>query len=159
MKTQDEKNARGAVIILTALLLAVIWIVLIFAEAMEEGGSLAEILLYFSINLQSLHIPKWNAYSLKTVSACLIIYGFLVSLYYEQKGNYRFREEYGSACWGSLKRTSRAFRTKKHDPYIILTENVKVSMNTKALPRYRRGALGENFERHMERKFELQDYV
>ena len=135
MKIQDEKNARGAVIILTALLLAVIWIALIFAEAVAEGGSLAEVLFNFSINLQSLHIPKWNAYSLKTISACLIIYGFLVSLYYEQKGNYRFREEYGSACWGNPKRTSRLFRTKKHDPYIILTENVKVSMNTKALPR------------------------
>ena len=44
--------------ILTALLLAVIWIALIFAEAMEEGGSLAEVLFNFSINLQSLHIPK-----------------------------------------------------------------------------------------------------
>ena len=82
MKIQDEKNERGAVIILTALLLISVWIALVFAEAMEEGGSLAEAMFNFTFLLQKPHIPSWNAYSLKVLLACLIIYGFLVSLYY-----------------------------------------------------------------------------
>ena len=56
-----KDNTRGAVIILTALLLISVWIALIFAEALTEGGSMVDEALYFTKGLNELHIPKWNA--------------------------------------------------------------------------------------------------
>ena len=130
-----NNNQNGAVLLWAALLLLFLWLALLFAGAISEEGDLLTTVSNFSIALANPFNLSWNEYSLKAILVTLVIYGFLVSLYYSEKGNYRPREEYGSAKWGNARSISRAMRTKKDDPYIILTKKLKISMNTKALPR------------------------
>ena len=69
--------------------------------------------------------------SLKTILYTLIIYFLTVSVCVFSKKNYRRREEYGSAKWGSPKKISKKYRDSITSNNKILTENFYLGLDGK----------------------------
>ena len=69
--------------------------------------------------------------SLKTILYTLIIYFLTVSVFVFSKKNYRRREEYGSAKWGSPKKISKKYRDSITSNNKILTENFYLGLDGK----------------------------
>jgi len=65
----------------------------------------------------------------KTVLALLLAYVLALSLYFSNDRNYRYREEHGSAKWGTPERLNRTYCNK--DPYYnkILTQYVVIGLD------------------------------
>lgn len=69
--------------------------------------------------------------SLKTILFTLIIYFLTVSIFVFSKKNYRHREEYGSAKWGSPKKISKKYRDGITSNNKILTKNFYLGLDGK----------------------------
>ena len=69
--------------------------------------------------------------SVKTVLIFLSAYGLGIGIYVSTKRNYRRGEEHGSAKWGSAKAVNKKYRGKKRGGDKIMTQNVRVSYNSR----------------------------
>ena len=77
-----------------------------------------------------LHI-EFCSNSIRSIFILLLIYGLAVGLYYSTKGNYRRREEHGSAKWGDSKNIDKKYEQSPESENKILTQNVKLGLNGK----------------------------
>lgn len=112
----------------------VIWFGFIVESCCEKGISLFKWLENLNNAVQKPFSIKLTPYTPKVILIMLCVYGFVIAFYYSEKGNRRPGEEHGSAKWGNPNEINSHFNTSETDRYIIVSQNIKISMNVRNLP-------------------------
>ncbi len=73
----------------------------------------------------------WNSGSFKAIVAAIFIYGIGMLMYVTSKRNYMPGKEYGSAVLANPRAISKRFQDKDSIMNRVLSENVKISINTR----------------------------
>lgn len=108
----------------------VVWIALLLAPYLFKGS----VFVHLSDMTNALNNPlsvTWTEDSLKTIFLFLCIYAVGIGIYYSTKKNYRRGEEHGSAKWGSITKVNKKYSSKKSIEDKILTQNVRISYNSR----------------------------
>ena len=126
MRTDNRKS--GWILFVVGIIL-VVWLALLTAPYLD--GGLPEILQELpNVINQPFHI-RFCGDSVKTVLIFLSAYGLGIGIYISTRKNYRRGEEHGSALWGSVKAVNKRYQGKKRDADKIMTQNVRVSYNSR----------------------------
>lgn len=73
----------------------------------------------------------WSSGSMKAIVAAIFIYAIGMLMYVTSKRNYMPGREYGSAILANPKAISKRFQDKNNSLNRVLSENVKISINTR----------------------------
>ena len=125
----DEHNQTYLPLYLAGTI-PVVWIALLLAPYLFNGS----VFVHLSDMTNALNNPlsvTWTEDSLKTIFLFLCIYASGIGIYYSTKKNYRRGEEHGSAKWGSIKKVNKKYSSKKSIEDKILTQNVRISYNSR----------------------------
>ena len=106
-----------------------VWLGLLIAPFIGDGMS--TIIKEFPKTINNPFSISLCDNSLKTVLYTLIIYFLTISVFAFSKKNYRRREEYGSAKWGSPKKISKKYRDSITYNNKILTKNFYLGLDGK----------------------------
>ena len=118
---------RTKVILCLLGTIPVIWIAFLIAPYMDAG--ILGVLRHLSEIAQAPFSIKLCENTRKTVLALLLAYVLALSLYFSNDRNYRYREEHGSAKWGTPESLNRTYCSK--DPYYnkVLTQHVAIGLD------------------------------
>ena len=124
-----DSSRQSAIILAVIGIFPVVWLGLLIAPSVK--GGLPEILpsLLTAFN-DPFHIELCGD-SLKTVLVLLLLYGMGIGIYLSTRRNYRRREEYGSAKWGSAKAIDKKYRQSPPSENKLMTQNVRIGLNAK----------------------------
>ena len=111
--------------------LPVLWIGAGLASGYEDGMTIFETLGKFSQWADHPFLLRWTPYTLKFMLGALVAYAFAVVLYISGKQNRRPGEEHGSAHWGNPRQLDRKYRDKDPHRNAILTQNLRMSLNSR----------------------------
>ena len=122
---EDAKRTKTILCILG--IIPVVWVALLIAPNIDGGlvgivNGLADI----SDNFYKVEICE---NSLKTVLFFLLVYGLSLAMYFTTRKNYRKREEYGSAKWGSARLVNKKYSDKDKFKNKLLTQNVAIVLD------------------------------
>jgi len=122
---EDTKRTKTILCILG--IIPVVWVALLIAPNIDDGlvgiiNGLADI----SNNFYKVEICE---NSLKTVLFFLLVYGLSLAMYFTTRKNYRKREEYGSAKWGSARLVNKKYSDKDKFRNKVLTQNVAIGLD------------------------------
>ena len=122
---EDTKRTKTILCILG--IIPVVWVALLIAPNIDGGlvgivNGLADI----SDNFYKVEICE---NSLKTVLFFLLVYGLSLAMYFTTRKNYRKREEYGSAKWGSARLVNKKYSDKDKFKNKLLTQNVAIGLD------------------------------
>ena len=122
---EDTKRTKTILCILG--IIPVVWVALLIAPNIDDGlvgiiNGLADI----SDNFYKVEICE---NSLKTVLFFLLVYGLSLAMYFTTRKNYRKREEYGSAKWGSARLVNKKYSDKDKFKNKLLTQNVAIGLD------------------------------
>lgn len=126
MRQDNDKELK---VLFIVGIVPIIWLGLLIAPYIK--GGILDIINNFSIAINNPFNIIFCEDSLKTVFLFLLFYGFGIGIYYSTKGNYRRREEHGSAKWGDAKQINKKYEQKPISDNKILTQNVKLGLNGK----------------------------
>ena len=122
-------NTKDIVILFIVGIIPIIWFGLIVAPFIQNGlTGIIENLPNALNNPFNISLCKD---SFRTVFIFLLIYGITIGAYYSSRGNYRRKEEHGSAKWGNSKQLDKKYKQKPECNNKILTQNVKLGLNGK----------------------------
>ena len=122
-------NTKDIVILLIVGIIPIIWFGLMVAPFIQNGlTGIIENLPNALNNPFNISLCKD---SFRTVFIFLLIYGIAIGVYYSSRGNYRRKEEHGSAKWGNSKQLDKKYKQKPECNNKILTQNVKLGLNGK----------------------------
>lgn len=123
------ENKKSTIILILIFAIPVIWFALLLAPYFSEGlvNIIQELPNAFDNPLQ---IDFCNN-SLRITLIFLLIYFMAIGIYYASKGNYRKKEEYGSAKWGNCSQINKKYRQLPIENNKILTQNIKIGFNGK----------------------------
>lgn len=124
-----QDNNKELAILFGVGIIPVIWIALLVAP--HINGGILNIVNSFSESINNPFKITFCEDSIKTIFLFLLFYGFGIGIYYSTKGNYRRREEHGSAKWGDAKQINKKYEQKPITDNKILTQNVKLGLNGK----------------------------
>ena len=113
------------------LALPVMWIGAGLASGYEDGMTVFEVLGRFSQWADHPFLLRWTPYTLKFMLGALVVYAFAIVLYISSKQNRRPGEEHGSAHWGDARQLDRKYRDKDPKRNAILTQNLRMSVNSR----------------------------
>ena len=113
------------------LALPVLWIGAGLASGYEDGMTVFDLMGRFSIIMERPFDIRWTPYTLKFMLGALVVYAFAVVLYISGKQNRRPGEEHGSARWGDPRQLDRKYRDKDPKRNAILTQNLRMSLNSR----------------------------
>ena len=65
----------------------------------------------------------------KKILFFLLVYGLSLAMYFTTRKNYRKREEYGSAKWGSARLVNKKYSDKDKFKNKLLTQNVAIGLD------------------------------
>ena len=127
MKRGESRLSAQRIIMYGVGALAVIWLGLLIAPAMENG--LGGLIQNFGSIMQHPFRIEWCGNSVKTVLVLLAVYAVILTVYLSSERNYRKREEHGSAKWGEARRLNRKYADRANKQNKILTQNVSISLD------------------------------
>lgn len=113
------------------LTLPVMWIGAGLASGYEDGMTVFEVLGRFSQWADHPFLLRWTPYTLKFMLGALVVYAFAIVMYISSKQNRRPGEEHGSAHWGDARQLDRKYRDKDPKRNAILTQNLRMSLNSR----------------------------
>lgn len=121
-----DKFDRAHLLLYLLGVVLTVWLALLIAPALGNGltGLLnsSEVLNYpFNI--------EWCDNSAKTVIIFLFLYALALAIYLSEDGNFRRREEYGSAKWGSSTAINHKYADKDYTANRILTQSVRIGLD------------------------------
>lgn len=122
-------SSRDIAVLFIVGIIPVLWIGLLIAPFIDEG--LVGIVKNYSTMFEKPFNITFCNNSFRSLFILLLIYGILIGLYYSTKGNYRRREEHGSAKWGDSKSIDKKYKQIPESDNKILTQNVKLGLNGK----------------------------
>ena len=125
-----DKFSPQALILYACGLLPVCWLALLLAPALGDG--LPCFLEQAGTLLASPFRIDLCEDSLRTVLVFIGIYVLGLAVYLSGDGNYRRREEHGSAKWGKPKSVNRQYADPEQTANKILTQNVSIGLDARA---------------------------
>ncbi len=124
---RHNRFSRSSILLYVLGIVPVVWLALLTAPAL--GGGLPGLIRDLpGIAADPLRI-EWCGDSLKTVLAFVLAYGICIGVYLAVAGNYRHREEHGSARWGSAAAINGKYGRRKSADNKILTQNVSIGLD------------------------------
>lgn len=124
---RQDKLSRSNIILYLCGIIPVIWIALLIAPYLDEG--LPGIIENFGNIMNAPFQIQLCEDSRRAVLILLLAYGIGLGIYLSNERNYRRREEYGSARWGSAQAVNKKYADKDPQKNKILTQNVSIGMN------------------------------
>ena len=126
-----KKSFRDTWLVWVILSVAVIYLAAVAATVYEDSMPLTDFMTAFSEAMDCPFAIKWRSHTPRFMLIALLAYGGAVAVYYSSSQNRRPGEEHGSACWGNLKEINRRYKDKDDSKNVILTKNLRMSMNGK----------------------------
>lgn len=126
-----KKSFRDTWLAWAILSVVVLYFAVIAATVYEDSMPLADFMTAFSEAMNSPIAIKWQSHTPRFMLIALLAYAGAVAVYYSSRQNRRPGEEHGSACWGNLKEINRRYKDKDDSKNVILTKNLRMSMNGK----------------------------
>ena len=124
---RQDKFSKAHLTLYTCGVIPVVWLALLLAPCV--GGGLLGLVRYGGAALNDpFHIVLCED-SLKTVLIFLLCYGLGIGIYLSTDRNYRRREEYGSAKWGTAQAVRKKYADRKVTENKILTQNVAIGLD------------------------------
>jgi type IV secretion system protein VirD4 len=124
-----QKKDNSELYIFIIGIIPIIWIGLLIAP-ISDGGIMQIISKFSEVTSNPFKIVICGN-TLKCVLLLLLLYLFAIGIYYSTKGNYRKREEHGSAKWGNPRLLNRKYEQYPKSSNKILTQNVSIGYNGK----------------------------
>lgn len=124
-----QDDIRTTAILCVLGIIPVCWLALLIAPFIDEG--IIGIINNFSTAINNPFNIIFCENSIKTILLFLLCYGMAIGIYYSTKGNYRRREEHGSAKWGITSQINKKYKQLPLTENKILTQNVKLGLNAK----------------------------
>lgn len=126
-----KKSFRDTWLVWVILSVVVLYFAVIAATVYQDSMPLSEFMAAFSVAMNSPFAIKWSSHTPRFILAALLAYAGAICIYYSSSQNRRPGEEHGSACWGNLKEINRKYKDKDDSKNVILTKNLRMSMNGK----------------------------
>jgi len=123
--SEDTKRTNTILSILG--IIPVVWLALLIAPYID--GGLVNLINNLSTITENFYKIEICENSLKTVLFFLLVYGLSLAMYFTTRKNYRKREEYGSAKWGSARLVNKKYSDKDKFKNKILTQNVAIGLD------------------------------
>lgn len=123
---QDNKDLY---IIFVLGIVLLVWLAILIAPFIDKG--IIEIINQLPIIVKEPFDIVICKNSLKTVLLFLLFYVMGIGIYISSRGNYRRKEEHGSAKWGKAKKLDKKYKQVPISENKILTQNVKLGLNAK----------------------------
>ncbi len=122
-------RGRAETSLILAGMLPVIWLGIVIAPVCEEG--LLQMILTLTEAIYHPMKLSWSKDTLGCIFFLLLLYGLAWGMYLSSKGNYRRKEEYGSAKWGSVHQVNRKYADHNYCDNHLLTQNVSMGLDGK----------------------------
>jgi len=122
---EDTKRTNTILSILG--IIPVVWLALLIAPYID--GGLVNLINNLSAITENFYKIEICGNSLKTVLFFLLVYGLSLAMYFSTRKNYRKREEYGSAKWGSARLVNKKYSDKDKFRNKVLTQNVAIGLD------------------------------
>jgi len=123
--SEDTKRTNTILSILG--IIPVVWLALLIAPYID--GGLVNLINNLSTITENFYKIEICENSLKTVLFFFFVYGLSLAMYFTTRKNYRKREEYGSAKWGSARLVNKKYSDKDKFKNKILTQNVAIGLD------------------------------
>ena len=109
--------------------LPVAWLAMLFAQAVQPGMNLAEMMDALTSAFSDPFSLIWTERTAKFILLFLLAYGIAIGVYASNQRNYRRREEHGSAVWGDVNRIVKRYQAPKIEDNLLLTKRFHMGMD------------------------------
>ena len=109
--------------------LPVTWLAMLFAQAVQPGMNLAEMMDALTSAFSDPFSLIWTERTAKLILLFLLAYGIAIGVYASNQRNYRRREEHGSAVWGDVNRIVKRYQAPKIEDNLLLTKRFHMGMD------------------------------
>lgn len=109
--------------------LPVIWLAVLFAQAIQPGMGLAEMMGSLTAALSNPFALTWTERTPKCILLFLLAYGMGIGIYWSNRRNYRRGEEHGSAVWGDTGQIVKRYQAPKYEDNLLLTRRFRMGLD------------------------------
>lgn len=109
--------------------LPVIWLAVLFAQAIRPGMGLAEMMDSLTAALSNPFALTWTERTPKCILLFLLAYGMSIGIYWSNCRNYRRGEEHGSAVWGDAGQIVKRYQAPKYEDNLLLTRRFRMGLD------------------------------
>jgi len=126
-----KKSFRDSAPVWALFSLFVLYFAVLAASSYEDGMNIMELMAAFTEAMNKPFHIRWTEHTLKFMLIALVAYVGAICIYYSSQQNRRPGEEHGSAKWGNVHEINRKYKDKDDSKNVILTKNLRMSMNGK----------------------------
>ena len=109
--------------------LPVIWLAVLFAQAIQPGMGLTEMMGSLTAALSNPFALTWTERTPKCILLFLLAYGMGIGIYWSTRRNYRRGEEHGSAVWGDTGQIVKRYQAPKYEDNLLLTRRFRMGLD------------------------------
>lgn len=109
--------------------LPVIWLAVLFAQAIQPGMGLTEMMGSLTAALSNPFALTWTERTPKCILLSLLAYGMGIGIYWSNRRNYRRGEEHGSAVWGDTGQIVKRYQAPKYEDNLLLTRRFRMGLD------------------------------
>jgi len=126
-----KKSFRDSAPVWALFSIFVLYLAVLAAGGYEDGMNIIDIMSTFTKAMNAPFDIRFTRHTPKFMLIFLIIYAGALCVYYSSRQNRRPGEEHGSAKWGNVHEINRKYKDKDESKNVILTKNLRMSMNGK----------------------------
>ncbi len=109
--------------------LPVIWLAVLFAQAIQPGMGLTEMMGSLTAAISNPFALTWTERTPKCILLFLLAYGMGIGIYWSNRRNYRRGEEHGSAVWGDTGQIVKRYQAPKYEDNLLLTRRFRMGLD------------------------------
>lgn len=109
--------------------LPIIWLAVLFAQAIQPGMGLTEMMGSLTAALSNPFALTWTERTPKCILLFLLAYGMGIGIYWSNRRNYRRGEEHGSAVWGDTGQIVKRYQAPKYEDNLLLTRRFRMGLD------------------------------
>lgn len=109
--------------------LPVIWLAVLFAQAIQPGMGLTDMMGSLTAALSNPFALTWTERTPKCILLFLLAYGMGIGIYWSNRRNYRRGEEHGSAVWGDTGQIVKRYQAPKYEDNLLLTRRFRMGLD------------------------------
>lgn len=109
--------------------LPVIWLAVLFAQTIQPGMGLTEMMGSLTAALSNPFALTWTERTPKCILLFLLAYGMGIGIYWSNRRNYRRGEEHGSAVWGDTGQIVKRYQAPKYEDNLLLTRRFRMGLD------------------------------
>ena len=126
-----KKPFRDSAPVWALFSLFVLYFAVLMAGSYEDGMNIMELMAAFTEAMNNPFAIRFTKHTPKFMLIALVAYAGAICIYYSSQQNRRPGEEHGSAKWGNVHEINRKYKDKDDSKNVILTKNLRMSMNGK----------------------------